>query len=183
MTLRVIHLPTSVGGMPWGLAQGERRLGLDSKVLTATHTWLNYHSDISLHWENKRALSIFLSSLGTFLKYRNTFDVFHFNFGSTLIDFRRYGIHHWDLPFYPKNKKIIFTYNGCDARQKYKTMERTEIAACHEKECYEGICNNGARDRMREKRVRIATKYAHHLFAVNPDLLYFLPGPCSSFLP
>ncbi len=62
-------------------------------------------------------------------------------------------------------------------------MERTEISACHEKECYEGLCNSGARDRMREKRIRIATKYAQHLFAVNPDLLYFLPEPCSSFLP
>lgn len=183
MTLRVIHLPTSVGGMPWGLAQGERRLGLDSRVLTAKHTWLNYPSDTSLQWEKKQALSIFLSSLRTFLKYRNTFDVFHFNFGSTLIDFRTYGVHHWDLPFYPKDKKIIFTYNGCDARQKYRTMERTEISACHEKECYEGLCNSGARDRMREKRIRIATKYAQHLFAVNPDLLYFLPEPCSSFLP
>jgi hypothetical protein len=181
--VRVLHLPTHVGGMPWGLAQGERRLGLESKVLTTSSHWLDYPSDISLHWERKGPLGRLLSSFRTFLKYRNKFDVFHFNFGSTLIDFHRYGAYHWDLPFYPKNKKIIFTYNGCDARQKHKTVQRVSIAPCHEEECYGGICNNGRRDRMREKRIGIASKYAHHLFAVNPDLLYFLPEGISSFLP
>jgi hypothetical protein len=181
--MRVLHLPTLVGGMAWGLAQGEKRLGLDSKVLTTSSTRFGYPHDISLHWENKSAVRVLLDSLWVFLKYRNQFDVFHFNFGSTLIDFKRYGIHHWDLPFYPSSKKIIFTYNGCDARQKYRTMERTSIAACHEKGCYAGICDNGKRDRMRRKRIRVASKHAHHLFAVNPDLLYFLPNNISSFLP
>jgi hypothetical protein len=36
---------------------------------------------------------------------------------------------------------------------------------------------------MREKRISIVSKYAHHIFAVNPDLLYFLPETISSFLP
>lgn len=181
--MRVLHLPTLVGGMAWGLAQGERRLGLDAKVLTTSDTWLNYPYDLSLHWEGKRAPAIFLSSIKAFLENRNKYDVFHFNFGSTLIDFRNYRIHHWDLPFYAKNKKIVFTYNGCDARQKQKTMKRVNISSCHERECYGGICNSGRKDRIREKRIGIASKYAHHLFAVNPDLLYFLPPKLSSFLP
>jgi len=181
--MKVLHLPTSVGGNSWGLAQGERRLGLDSKVLTTTDIWLNYPCDISLHWEKKRSITKVLSSMQAFLKYRNKFDIFHFNFGSTLIDFRKLGMHHWDLPFYPKNKKIVFTFNGCDARQKHKTMERVAFAPCYEKECYNGMCNNGARDRMREKRIDIVSKYADHIFAVNPDLLYFLPPKLSSFLP
>jgi len=181
--MKVLHLPTSVGGNAWGLAQGERRIGLDVKVLTTSNTWLGYPSDISLHWDKKGPAAIFLSSIGTFLKYRNRFDVFHFNFGSTMIDFRHYGVHHWDLPFYPKNKKIIFTYNGCDARQKYKTMKRVEFGSCYELDCYGGLCNDGLRDKIREKRIKKASQYAHHIFAVNPDLLYFLPKGASSFLP
>jgi len=181
--MKVLHLPTSVGGNAWGLAQGERRIGLDAKVLTTSNTWLGYPSDISLHWDKKGSAAVFLSSIKTFLKYRNRFDVFHFNFGSTLIDFRTYGIHLWDLPFYPKNKKIVFTYNGCDARQKFKTMERVEFASCYEEECYSGMCNSGTRDRLREKRIDIVSRHAHHIFAVNPDLLYFLPESISSFLP
>ena len=181
--MRVLHLPTLVGGMAWGLAQGERKLGIDSKVMTTQGHFLNYPYDISLRWEKKGVISRFLSSLRAFLKYRNEFDVFHFNYGSTLIDFRTLGIHHWDLPYYPKGKKIIFTYNGCDARQKYKTMERVQFAPCYEKNCYAGLCNDGERDRIREKRIHIVSKYAHHIFAVNPDLLYFLPENISSFLP
>jgi len=181
--MRVLHLPTLVGGMAWGLAQGERRLGLDSKVLTTQEHFLSYPYDISLRWDKKGAMGRFISSLRAFLKYRNKFDVFHFNYGSTLIDFRTYGIFHWDLPFYPKDKKIVFTYNGCDARQKYKTIKRVDIASCHEKDCYGGICNDKGRDRMRENRINIVSKYAQNIFAVNPDLLYFLPENISSFLP
>jgi hypothetical protein len=181
--MRVLHLPTLVGGMAWGLAQGERRLGLDSKVLITQENFLRYPYDISLRWDKRGAIGRFISSLRAFLKYRNKFDVFHFNYGSTLIDFRTYGIFHWDLPFYPKDKKVVFTYNGCDARQKYKTIKRVGIASCHEKDCYGGICNDEGRDRMREKRIHRVSKYAHHIFAVNPDLLYFLPENISSFLP
>lgn len=89
----------------------------------------------------------------------------------------------WDLPFYPKNKRIVFTYNGCDARQKYETIKRSRIAPCHEESCYGGICKSGAMDTRRAKSVNIVSKYAHHIFAVNPDLLYFLPKNISSFLP
>ncbi len=181
--MKVLHLPTLVGGMAWGLAQGEKKLGLDSKVLTVQENWFNYPYDVTLHWEKKRAVGRFLSSLRAFLKYRNQFDVFHFNYGSTLIDFRTHGISHWDLPFYPKNKKVVFTYNGCDARQKRKTIQRVDIAPCCERECYGGLCNDGQRDQMKEKRIHIVSKYAHHIFAVNPDLLYFLPSNISTFLP
>jgi hypothetical protein len=180
--MRVLHLPTVVGGMAWGLAQGEKKLGLDSQVLVTSNLRMNYPYDTSLHWEKKRALGVFLSSLKAFWEHRRRFDVYHFNFGSTLVDFRRLGIHHWDLPFYGKGRKV-FTYNGCDARQKYKTMTRTEIAACHEPGCYGDMCASGARDKMRERRIRKVSRYAHHLFAVNPDLLHFLPESFSSFLP
>jgi len=169
--------------MAWGLAQGEIRLGIDSKVLTTQNHLLDYPYDISLQWEKRGAMRRFVSSLGAFRRYRNQFDVFHFNYGSTLVDFRTMRIHHWDLPYYPRGKKIIFTYNGCDARQKYKTIQRVDIASCFEKDCYRGICNSGTRDRMRAKRIDIVARHAHHIFAVNPDLLYFLPETISSFLP
>lgn len=181
--MKVLHLPSSVGGQSWGLAQGEKRLGLDSKVLTTSNSYLNYPYDISLHWEKKGSIGIVLDSIRTFLKYRDKFDVFHFNYGSTLIDFRKYGVYHWDLPFYPKGKKIIFTYNGCDARQKYATMARNRIAACHEQNCNNGICDSGRMDKRRVKSIRIVSQYVHHIFALNPDLLYFLPQGLSSFLP
>jgi len=181
--MKVLHLPESVGGMAWGLAQAEKKLGLDSLVLVRSNNWLNYPYDISLEWQRKSKIRSFLSCVYAFLKYRNLFDVFHFNFGSTLIDFRTYGVHHLDLPFYPKDKKLIFTYNGCDARQKYKTLLNCGVSACHQDNCYNGMCYDGKFDRKREKSITIVSKYAHHIFAVNPDLLHFLPEESSSFLP
>lgn len=62
-------------------------------------------------------------------------------------------------------------------------MERVKVASCYEEGCYRGMCNSGIRDKMREKRIHKVSRYAHHIFAVNPDLLYFLPNHISSFLP
>ena len=38
--MKILHLPTSVGGNSWGLAQGEKALGLDSKVLIDSNNWV-----------------------------------------------------------------------------------------------------------------------------------------------
>lgn len=169
--------------MPWGLAVGERRLGLDSTVLVGDRTWLNYPCDICLDWQNKNRIKRFAGRIKTFLKYRAKLDVFHFNHGATLIHFPDLWMHHLDLPFYSGKAKIIVTYNGCDARQKYKTTKRTTIAACHQEDCYKGYCNSGEADMRREGSISKVSQYADHIFAVNPDLLYFLPPEISTFLP
>lgn len=184
--MKVLHLPTSVGGQSWALAQGEKKIGLDSRVLIASDNWFKYPYDICLELEKRSIVGRNLKIIKTFLEYRNKFDIFHFNFGLTLLDFLYLPgceLHHPDLPFYPKRKKIIFTYNGCDARQKYKAMRRNSISPCHEEDCYGGVCNSGEMDKKKEVNIAVAAKYAHHIFSVNPDLLYYLPPNISSFLP
>jgi hypothetical protein len=179
-----LHLPTSVGGNAWSLAQGERELGLESRVLCASGNWLKYPCDISLHLEQVDNPFVKLARLtAAFLKVRNSYDIYHFNYGSSLIHTAGVGLHHLELPFYPKNKKLFVTYNGCDARQKYPTTKRRTISACHDPDCYEGMCNSGRRDRCKRKSIRKMAAYVKHMWAVNPDLLYFLPPEKSSFLP
>ena len=39
--MRVLHLPTSVGGNAWGLSQAEKTLGIYSQVLVEENNWLN----------------------------------------------------------------------------------------------------------------------------------------------
>lgn len=136
------------------MAQAERQLGLDSKVLIKWHNVFTYEYDICLHWEKKSIFGIFISMLKTFLEIRNKYDVFHFNFGSTLVDTAKLSL--LDLPFYRGVK--IMTYNGCDARQKYPTMSRTDFSACHEKECYGGQCNSGFLDKRRRIRIKKSSK-------------------------
>lgn len=179
--MKVLHLPTSVGGNSWGLAQGEKKLGLDSKVLIETKNWLNYKSDICLNLQDMNKLHRLIKKIDVFLKIRNKYNVFHFNFGSSLIDYQNYGVHLLDLPYY-KGKKIV-TYNGCDARQKYPTINRVKFSSCHQNNCYNGACNSGKLDIIRQNRIYKMNQYVDHIFSLNPDLMYFLPQDKTTFLP
>lgn len=185
VVMRVLHLPTDIGGNAWGLSRGERRLGLESEMLVATSSKRGYPADINLNLDqyNSRYLR-YLKQFYTFLKIRNQYDVFHFNWGSSLMHAAGTPwLNQFDLPFYPKKAKLFATYNGCDARQKYPTMQRTPIAACHNSKCYEGMCNSGELDKMRRRGVEKMSKYVKHIWALNPDLMYFLPEEKTTFLP
>lgn len=174
----------SVGGMPWGLSQGERSLGLHSRVLYSSSSQYSYPSDLNLHLEKTPSPIVrFSKLLKTFVQIRNDYDIFHFNYGSSLIHSTKYKLFHLELPFYPKRAKLFVTYNGCDARQKYPTIKRTKVSACHYSECYGGLCNSGDMDSIRRRGIAKMAKYVEHMWAVNPDLLYFLPKEKSSFLP
>lgn len=186
--MKILHLPASVGGNAIGLSQGEKAIGLDSRVLTFGKTRFNYPQDICINVEDKNIFLQGYKRLQAFLKYRTEFDIYHFNFGSTLIHAPQYGLNLLDLPFYKKDAKIFFMYQGCDARQKYPTMQRNQekgldIAACFEKNCYAGVCNSGKRDTWRQKSINKAAEYATHFFTLNPDLFYFLPKDKVTLLP
>jgi hypothetical protein len=182
--MRVLHLPTSVGGNAWGLAQGEKALGLDSEVLIGSQNWLSYDADIVLNLQEIHGnVRKFLKLAATFLRVRSRYDVFHFNGGSSLLHSPQNHLDLVDLPFYPRMARLFVTYNGCDARQKFPTIARTAIAACHDPKCFHGLCQYGAYDELRRKTIRKMARYVHHIWALNPDLLYFLPREKSSFLP
>jgi hypothetical protein len=184
--VKVLHLPTSVGGHATGLSKAENSLGIDSQVLTRFRNYIDYNADIKLNYRKdtlwQKGLSFF-KLLNVFLRIRNKYDIYHFNFGTTLLDIQQFGLVLPDLPYYTKTGKIFVTYNGCDARQKYPTMKRTEIAPCFDKSCYNGLCNSGKQDRIRQKSIKKFSKYASHIFALNPDLMWFLPEDITSFLP
>lgn len=183
--IKVLHAPMNISGMPWALAQAEIKMGLDSKVMTYRTQFQKYNYDYNLEWEKKNKFNQIYSSSKFFLKNRNKFDIFHFTYGTSILNFKflkKMGIYMADLPFYSKNKKLIFTYNGCDARQKYPTMNRVDFSACHESDCYNGKCTHKV-DKERENEINVVEKYADHIFAVNPDLFHFLPKEKTTFLP
>ena len=98
--MRILHLPTSVGGNSWGLSQGERHIGLDSTVLVYGTNYLQYKADrvisIPSHGILKKPIAL-TKLINTFGEIRNKYEVFHFNFGSSLIDAPRYGMNALDL--------------------------------------------------------------------------------------
>jgi hypothetical protein len=185
--MKVLHLPANVAGNAFGLAQGERLLGLDSKALSIGESQYYFPSDIIIPAKKKLMQQLYYRAK-TFLKIRNQYDVYHFNFGSSLLHYLNYGLNLAELPFYNSQALKVVTYQGCDARQKYPTIKRLEQrgkghAACSYEGCYQGICNSGRRDTMRQKAIDKMMQHCSHAFALNPDLLYFLPKDKATFLP
>lgn len=178
-TMKVIHLPTSVGGNSWGLSRGERQLGISSDVLYESNNWIDYPCDILAPVSNN-VYKRYLSLVPLLMELINKYDVFHFNYGKTLFDW--YGvINNIELPLL-KGKKVCVTYNGCDARQKYKTIEREDICCCKYEDCYGGVCNSIKQDRIKEKRIKKFERFGAHFFSLNPDLMHYLPQN-ATFLP
>lgn len=181
--MKVLHLPHNVGSNPWSLSRGERALGLDSDTLSLETYRFQYPTDQNLNLQGRGAALKLATLTKAFFDNRKKYDVFHFNFGRSLVNFPGKGLHSTELPFYPKNKKKFVTYQGCDARQKFPTMERSKVAACHQADCYNGQCNSGRLDELRRIGIQKMAEHVDHMWAVNPDLLYFLPKEKSSFLP
>ncbi len=167
--MKILHLPTTVGGNPVGLSIAERKIGLESYCLNVVRSKsaIKYDSDLDpkLHSLYKLGLSgQAISLFATFLYYRTKFDIFHFNAGHTLLDYYPLDLHYLDLPFYPKNKKLIMTFNGSDVRQ-YIDEYREQS----------DLYNIPSANLKKQKRVKIIDEYCDKILAVNPDLLKFLP--------
>lgn len=184
--MRVLHLPADIGGMAWSLSRAERELGFGSDVLVRTPARHDPTEALADRWvlaDKRRPVHAALNLASAFWQIRREYDVFHFNFGATLLHAQMSPMAQPELSLYPRSAKVFATYNGCDARQKYPTMDRGGISACQEPDCYGGMCNSGKRDERRRAGIERMAERAAHIWAVNPDLLRFLPSEKSSFLP
>jgi len=178
--MKVLHCPTDTGGNPWCLSRAERKLGIQSDVIIFKLTRFRYPTDICLHFEKKSFISRELSRFKFFKQAIEEYDVFHFNFGRSILDYPFSGIlNYLDLPIIKNREKaIIITYQGCDARRKYFCKKNYKISACAE--CDVWYCNIFL-DFMKKRRVEKAAIYADKLFVLNPDLLHLVPN--SEFMP
>lgn len=173
MKLKVLHCPTSTGGQAWYLSRAERRLGLQSDVLTLKDHPFGYPSDINLKLGHAHSLTSILKRIRAFRKFRDEYDVFHFNFGTTLIDFPYLGLHYLDLPDLKKRgKRIVVTYQGCDARIRSWCLKNLPDSVCHQEKHWH--CSP-AGDWTKQIRIRRMARFADHIIALNPDLLPVLP--------
>lgn len=179
--MRVLHLPTSIGNNAWALSRGERALGVHSDTLVTQASYLGYPADSVIDLSRPRtALGRWYLLLEAFLSVRARYDVFHFNWGSSLFTMRGLNLQHLELPFYPETAALFATYNGCDARQKSPTLARGGISACEY--CVVQDCGPSL-DSSRKEGILKMERHAQRLWALNPDLLTFLPAQRSGFLP
>ena len=73
-----------------GISIAERDLGISSHVLSRSETigFIRFFIKSSKQKFNNSILELFKA----FLKYRKSYDIYHFNFGSSLIDYFNFRI-------------------------------------------------------------------------------------------
>ena len=185
--LRILHLPDLVGGHPTALSRGEQTLGAHSRVLSYAPSPFGYHSDLTLASQDKGALRRWSERFAAFLKIRNQYDVFHFNFGRSLLTANSGWPLLLDLPFYPRDAMKVMTFQGSDARHVYDGSLQLSMEA--EARLGNDIGRFGdaralaQKDLVRRRTIEKAARYCDRLIALNPDLLEALPKEMSAFMP
>ena len=197
--MRILHLPTSVGGNPHGLSVALNRLGVSSTTLTVAQNVFEFPSDRFIAREGDTLIArIFKQVLAVKYVFGN-YDIIHFNFGSTLfshrflgVDFSLVGVVKWGLNLVIglfqrfeltvlKWRKIpmFVHYQGDDARQGTYSIENYKISIAAE--VSDGYYT-GESDRNKRRQINLLDKYCVKMYSVNPDLLDVLPER-SEFIP
>lgn len=145
-----------MAGQAYGLSRAERKLGLTSDVAVFAPSGYGYGFDIDIGARATDSLWRQFSRRLSFLREAvDRYDLFHFNFGQTILSIRRFGRVVDELAWLRRRgKTILFTYQGSDIR------------------------GGGG---VREKAAHRSLRYADRVFYQNPDLRHWLPG--ASFLP
>jgi hypothetical protein len=162
--MRILHAPADVGGNARGLALAERELGFESDVAVFSPGPFGYQADIDLHAGVDQPLPVrYARRAAFFAQALDRYDVFHFNFGQTLMQVRKLGRVVDELPLLRRRgKTVIVTYQGCDVRP---------FASCY---CRNRACAAGTG--LRKPAADRALRYADRVLYLNPDLGHWLPG-------
>lgn len=189
--LRVLHCPTVVGGNPAGLAAAERELGLASTAVVLEDSPFGYSVDQVVWDKGDGRMVRDLKRWPLLARAIRDYDVVHFNFGSTLMPqrvptdaagagsplmraarLRGVLLEQLDLRVLARAGKAIFvTFQGDDARQgdvaaRFRVNVPSEVP--------EGYYSP-ASDADKRRRIARFDRYAHGIYALNPDLLHVLP--------
>jgi glycosyltransferase involved in cell wall biosynthesis len=161
---RILHAPADVGGHARGLSLAERELGLQSEVAVFSPQRLGYESDIYLNSGVDVPVPLRVARRAAFLrKASERYDVFHFNYGQTLMQVRQWGRVLDELPLLRRRgKAILVTFQGCDLRPYSECF-------CRKPGC---VRTSPYRHLAAER----ALSYAHRVLYLNPDLGRWLPG-------
>ncbi len=205
--MRVIHLPTNVGGNPQGISKHLKMLGVKSETWTLSQNYFAYSADKIIYKSNQ---GLFISELKKILALRYIFraDIVFFNFGIGL--FNPFpNIYSKNIPnIYSKNilfkilktpykyysyvmaflevkllkffgKVIFIQYQGDDARQGDFSKENFAITFA---ERVEPGYYSKKNDEAKRRSIAFYAKNVEKIYALNPDLLHVLPKT-AEFLP
>jgi hypothetical protein len=197
--MKILHLPTTVGGNPQRLSMAERRMALDSSTLTFRQNLFQYPADEVL-FKGKNFIRNEIKRWWLILISLRKYDVIHFNFGLSAAPYVKNDeigqSSRWKSKLYNTlyanplecfdlrvlrrwGKVIAVTYQGDDARQGDFCKQNYHINHAHE---VESGYFSPISDQQKRKRITLFDKYADFIYALNPDLLNMLPER-AEFLP
>jgi len=199
--MKVIHLPTTVGGNPQGISRHLRELGVESETWAVSQNYFGYPADKVLTNEKDGLVKKELYKLFA-LRYVFKCDIAFFNFGSGLYTpyyainvltklgvkmilaylYRAYSglLSKIEVGLLKALRKPIFIqYQGDDARQGDYCLANCSVT-------FAGRVGPGyysrASDEAKRKRIAYYASVATKIYALNPDLLHVLPKS-AEFLP
>lgn len=191
---RVVHLPTSVGGNPQGLSSHLNKLGVTSESWIFQQNVFNYPSTRVIWSEQDGPLAREIKRWQAIFRVAWTFDVIHFNFGSSWATpvptsrasdrrltarLRRYigGMYlHLaslcELNLYRLFRRAMLVhYQGDDARQGDVCLAKFDHSVAQYVD--QGYYTPES-DELKRRMIKRMDKYCQKVYAVNPDLLYVL---------
>ena len=172
--MRVLHLPSAIGGNAWNLSQGERFNGIESKVLNIGDNSFGFKCDEKKDWQ-KNKFTYPIKALKFYKKELKNYDILHFNFGKTIFDYKNRLINMIDLPFIKKSGvKIVVTYQGSDARLASYCINNYEVSF-YKHYPSKLLAREFKKDKEKIRRINKMDKYADLIYTTNPDLLNILP--------
>ncbi len=200
--LRVVHVPSSVGGNPQGLSRQLRELGVHSVVWALAGNSFGYRADRTLWAPGDGLLRREWKRLRAIWAVAREFDIIHFNFGTTLAEplplrrdadrglarkfktlinaIYRQAIFRIEISLYRLHGRTMFIhYQGDDARQADVSLARFEYSIAHQ---VAGGYYCRASDAFKRGMVRSMAQVCAQVYAVNPDLLHVL-RPGARFIP
>lgn len=176
--MKVLHLPSRVGGNAWALSRAEREWGIESDVLFLDGASLfQQPSDIPAdNLMSGNRLQRFFRIAKFYKEACKAYDVLHFNWGSTPLSWPDSPWPPFELSWLKRmGATIAVTYQGTDARQEDYCLRHYEIthASAYDEEELKRCERVSAR-----KRSHIATfeKHADIIYTTNPDLMNVLPN-------
>jgi hypothetical protein len=198
--MRVLHLPTTVGGTSSGLSRQLRLLGIDSQVWAVGQNYLDYPVDRVLADERDTPAVRMLKMLRAGSYVFGCWDAIHFNYGSTLFSTwhtssNRRGIagaaeavlngaaavlQRLELAVLRARRIPVFVhYLGDDARQGDYSLQHFEISIATE--VPPGYYSPETDD-WKRRQIAFLAKRSAAVYAANPDLLNVLPAS-ATFVP
>ncbi len=199
--MKVIHLPSTVGGNPQGISRHFNEIGVSSESWALCQNYLGYPADKVIYNEDDSLLWREIKHFWA-LSYIFRCDIVFFNFGQTLFS-PRAVIPNPDSSIFKKNMLRIYSpyaalmqrlellllrilkrpmfiqYQGDDARQGDYSLKHFSITIATR---VEPTYYTPKSDALKRRQIALLEKHCSKIYALNPDLLHVLPKR-AEFLP